>query len=84
MSREMAHKVIVPKKNCVPKLLKQWYIGNFMYPSAAVVCCCVYEEWGGLLDPGSNPSRRSFVLQVLKTESSHEFESQTGSEASVV
>ena len=39
MSREMAHKVIVPqKKNYVPKFLKQWYIGNFMYPSAVVVC----------------------------------------------
>ncbi len=42
MSREMAHKVIVPtKKNYALKFLKQWYIGNFMYPSAVVVCCCV-------------------------------------------
>jgi hypothetical protein len=41
MSREMAHKVIVTKKNHVPKFLKQWYIGNFMYPSAVVVCYCV-------------------------------------------
>ncbi len=41
MSREMAHKVIVPKKNYVPKLLIQWYIGNFMYPSAVVVLLCV-------------------------------------------
>jgi hypothetical protein len=31
MSREMAHKVIVPKKkNYVPKFLKQRDIGNFM------------------------------------------------------
>ncbi len=30
-----------PQKNCIPKFLKQWYIGNFMYPSAVVVCCCV-------------------------------------------
>jgi hypothetical protein len=49
MSREMAHKVIVPKKNYVPKFLKQWYIGNFMNPSAVVVCCCVLEGRGGLL-----------------------------------
>ncbi len=42
MSREMALKVIVPtKKNYVTKFLKQWYIGNFMYPCAVVVCCCV-------------------------------------------
>jgi hypothetical protein len=41
MSREMAHKVIVPQKNYVPKFLKQWDIGNFMYPSAVVYCCCV-------------------------------------------
>ena len=46
----MAQKVIVPKKkNYVPKFLKQWYIGNFMYPCAVVVCCCVLEGWGGLL-----------------------------------
>ncbi len=39
MSREMADKVIVPKKkNNVPKFLKQRYIGNFMYSSAVVVC----------------------------------------------
>jgi hypothetical protein len=38
----MAHEVIVPqKKNYVPKFLKQWDIGNFMYPSAVVYCCCV-------------------------------------------
>jgi hypothetical protein len=31
MSREMAHKVIVPpKKNYVPQFLKQRDIGNFM------------------------------------------------------
>ena len=31
MSRDMAHKVIVPKKkNYVPKFLKQRDIGNFM------------------------------------------------------
>ncbi len=30
MSPEMAHKVIVPKKNYVPKFLKQRDIGNFM------------------------------------------------------
>ena len=31
MSREMAHKLIVPqKKNYVPNFLKQRYIGNFM------------------------------------------------------
>ncbi len=31
MSREMAHKVIVPKnKNCVLNFLKQWYIRKFM------------------------------------------------------
>jgi hypothetical protein len=42
MSREMAHKVIVPpKKNYVPKFLKQRDIGNFMYQSAVVYCCCV-------------------------------------------
>jgi hypothetical protein len=45
MSREMAHKVIVPpKKNYVPKFLKQRDIGNFMYQSAVVycvVCCCL-------------------------------------------
>jgi hypothetical protein len=40
--REMAHKVIVPpKKNYVPKFLKQRDIGNFMYQSAVVYCCCV-------------------------------------------
>ncbi len=32
MSLEMAHKVIVPpKKNYIPKFLKQRDIGNFMY-----------------------------------------------------
>ncbi len=37
-----AHKVIVPpKKNYVPKFLKQRDIGNFMYQSAVVYCCCV-------------------------------------------
>jgi hypothetical protein len=42
MSREMAHKVIVPpKKNYIQKFLKQQDIGNFMYQSAAVNCCCV-------------------------------------------
>jgi hypothetical protein len=42
MSRERAHKVIVPqKKNLVPKFLKQRDIGIFMYPSAVVYCCCV-------------------------------------------
>ena len=41
MSREMAHKVIVPpKKNYVPKFVKQRDIGNFMYQSAVVYCCC--------------------------------------------
>jgi hypothetical protein len=45
MSREMAHKVIVPKKNYVPKFLKQWYIGNFMYLSA-VVCVVVCKRGG--------------------------------------
>ena len=29
------------KKNYVPKFLKQRDIGNFMYPSAVVYCCCV-------------------------------------------
>jgi hypothetical protein len=38
MSLEIAHKVIVPKKKLCPQFLKQWYIGNFMYPSAVVVC----------------------------------------------
>jgi hypothetical protein len=41
MSLEMAHKVIVPQKNYVPKFLKQRDIGNFMYMSAVVYCCCV-------------------------------------------
>ena len=42
MSLKMAHKVIVPpKKNYVPKFLKQRDIGNFMYPSAVVYRCCV-------------------------------------------
>ena len=42
MSQEMAQKVIVPqKKNYVPKSLKQRDIGNFMYQSAVVYCCCV-------------------------------------------
>jgi hypothetical protein len=42
MSREMAHKVIVPQKKIyVPKFLKQRDIGIFMYPSAVVYCCCV-------------------------------------------
>jgi hypothetical protein len=42
MSLEMAHKVIVPsKKNYVAKFLKQQDIGNFMYQSADVYCCCV-------------------------------------------
>ncbi len=49
MSREMAHKVIVPKKIMSQSFLKQWYIGNFMYPSAVVLCCCVSDGWGGLL-----------------------------------
>ena len=29
------------KKNYVPKILKQRDIGNFMYLSAVVYCCCV-------------------------------------------
>ncbi len=33
-----------------------------------------------LVNPGSIPGRRSFVLQVLKTESYHEFESHSVSE----
>jgi hypothetical protein len=38
----MAHKVIVPpKKNYVPKFLKQRDIDNFMYQSAVIYCCCV-------------------------------------------
>ena len=38
---QMAHKVIVPpKKNYIPKFLKQRDIGNFMYQSAVVYCCC--------------------------------------------
>jgi hypothetical protein len=42
MSLEMAHKVIVPpKKNYIQKFLKQRDIGNFMYQSAVVYCCCV-------------------------------------------
>ena len=42
MSREMAHKVIVPpKKNYISKFLKQRDIGNFMFQSAVVYCCCV-------------------------------------------
>ena len=42
MSREMAHKVIVPpKKNYIQKFLKQRDVGNFMYQSAVVYCCCV-------------------------------------------
>jgi hypothetical protein len=42
MSREMAHKVILPpKKNYIQKFLKQRDIGIFMYQSAAVYCCCV-------------------------------------------
>ena len=42
MSLEMAHKVIVPpKKNYIPQFLKQRDIGNFMYQSAVVYCCCV-------------------------------------------
>ncbi len=32
----------------VPKFLKQWYIGSFMYSSAVVVCSCVLEGRGGL------------------------------------
>jgi hypothetical protein len=41
-TREMALKVIVPqKKNYVLKFLKQRDIGNFMYPSAVVYCCCM-------------------------------------------
>ena len=62
MSLEMAHKVIVPpKKNYVPKFLKQRDIGNFMYQCCCVlllcvvvccwvflcvvVCCCVLEVY---------------------------------------
>ena len=42
MSREMAHKVILPpKKNYIKKFLKQRDIGIFMYLSAVVYCCCV-------------------------------------------
>ncbi len=41
MFLEMAHKVIVPQKNYVPQFLKQRDIGNFMYSSAVVYCCCV-------------------------------------------
>jgi hypothetical protein len=41
MSREMAHKVIVPQKKLCPRFLKQRDIGNFMYPSAVVYCCCL-------------------------------------------
>ena len=42
MSREMAHKVILPpQKNYIKKFLKQRDIGIFMYQSAVVYCCCV-------------------------------------------
>ena len=42
MSREMAHKVILPpKKNYIKKFLKQRDIGIFIYQSAVVYCCCV-------------------------------------------
>jgi hypothetical protein len=34
-------KLLSHKKNHVPKFLKQRDIGNFMYPSAVVYCCCV-------------------------------------------
>ena len=42
MSREMAHKVILPpQKNYIPQFLKQRDIGIFIYQSAVVYCCCV-------------------------------------------
>jgi hypothetical protein len=34
-------KLLSHKKNYVPKFLKQRVIGNFMYLSAVVYCCCV-------------------------------------------
>ncbi len=37
-----------------------------------------------IVNPGMVPSRRSLMLQVLKTESYDEFKSQTGSEVSEV
>ena len=33
--------IVPPKKNYVPKFLKQRDIGNFMYQSAVVYCFCV-------------------------------------------
>ena len=44
MSREMAHKVILPpKKNYIKKFLKQRDIGIFMYQSAVVYCTVLYS-----------------------------------------
>ena len=38
----MTHKVIVPPKKIMSRsFLKQRDIGNFMYQSAVVYCCCV-------------------------------------------
>jgi hypothetical protein len=34
-------KLLSHKKNYIPKFLKQQDIGNFMYPSVVVYCCCV-------------------------------------------
>jgi hypothetical protein len=42
MSRKMAHKVIVPPKKIMSQsFLNSGTLGNFMYFSAVVYCCCV-------------------------------------------
>ncbi len=80
MSREMAQSDC-PKK----KIMSQSFLnsGTLVILCTRMLLLCV-RGVGSLLDPGSNPGRRSFVLQVLKTECYDEFESQSGSEASVV
>jgi hypothetical protein len=65
---------------------------SFLNSGTLVILCIrvlllrvvVCKRGGEVLDPVSNPGRRSFVLQVLKTECYDEFESQSGSEALVV
>ncbi len=56
----------------VLQLHKKYYV-SFRSVGGIVVSIAAFQA----VDPGLIPGRRSFVLQVLKTESYHEFESQS-------
>jgi hypothetical protein len=68
MFREMAHKVIVPpKKNYVPKFLKQRDIGNFMYPFGEKYWDVMVERPHSIRGgPGSIPGRRSSIFGIWR------------------